>query len=285
MKKDIVASSNYSEPCESFQTVSATESFITSENHFPLKQQLIDAITYDEFELFYQPQTEVSNNKVIGVEALLRWHSPEFGMIYPANFIPAAESFGLISELGNLVIEKACVQASVWKKKYANNIRIAINVSYLQVQNNNVVELVDRSLSKHDIEPCRLEIELTESSLVKDVTKVVSVLNQFKEMGVRTAIDDFGTGYSSLSNLARMPFDMIKIDRSFINMLGLNVATTTITEAIIQLSKSLHMEVLAEGVETKNQLNILSTNQCDYMQGNLICRAVSAEMLPCFVTM
>ena len=114
MKKDIIASSNYSKP------------FITPENDFILKQQLLEAIIRDEFELVYQPQTEISSNKVIGVEALLRWHSPEFGVIYPANFIPAVESLGLISELGNLVIEKACAQASIWKRQYANNIRIAI---------------------------------------------------------------------------------------------------------------------------------------------------------------
>ncbi|MCW8933593.1 MAG: EAL domain-containing protein [Gammaproteobacteria bacterium] len=269
----------------SFKTMRITDLFLKSDNKPYLKQQLLNAISYDEFELVYQPQIEIMGQRVIGVEALLRWNSPEFGVIFPEYFIPAAEKFNLISELGNLVIDKACKQASLWKKQYSSGIRIAVNVSYMQVHNKQIVDFVGSCISKYDIDKSSLEIELTESCLIKDQAKVIRVLNEFKELGIRTAMDDFGTGYSSLSYLASMPFDMIKIDRSFINLLGVNSANTVITETIIEMSKKLKMEVLAEGVETVKQRNILLTSQCDLIQGNLVCRPVSADRIPAIAGM
>ena len=153
-------------------------------------------------------------------------------------------------------------------------------MSYLQLYSNNIVNHVASCINKYDLDKQTLEIELTESTLIRDKNRVVSVLNQFNEMGVRTAMDDFGTGYSSLSYLATMPFDMIKIDKSFIDMLGKNSSSTVITETIIQMSKKLNMDVLAEGVETEFQRNILKNTECDLLQGNLVCQAVSAEDLP-----
>jgi len=264
---------------DSVKTMRIPDLFFKPNNKSYLKRQLINAIAYDEFELVYQPQIEITGQQVIGVEALLRWNSPEFGTISPEYFIPAVEELNLISELGNLVIDKACKQASLWKTQYSSNFRIAVNVSYMQVHNSQIVDFVASCISKYDIDNSAFEIELTESSLIKDQSKVIRVLNQFKEMGVRTAMDDFGTGYSSLSYLASMPFDMIKIDRSFINLLGVNSANTVITEAIIEMSKKLKMEVLAEGVETERQRNILLNSQCDLIQGNLISRPVSADKL------
>jgi len=265
---------------DSFKTMRIPDLFLKTNNKAYLKQQLLNAIAYDEFEIVYQPQIEISGQHVIGVEALLRWNSPEFGVIFPEYFIPAAEQFKLISELGNLVIDKACKQASLWKKQYNSDIRIAVNVSYMQVHNNQIIEFVESCISKYGIDKSMLEIELTESSLIKNQEKVIRVLNEFKEMGVRTAMDDFGTGYSSLSYLASMPFDMIKIDRSFINLLGVNSANTVITESIIEMSKKLKMDVLAEGVETEKQRGFLLKSQCDFIQGNLISRPVSADKLP-----
>ena len=264
----------------SIKTMRIPDLFLKLDNKSYLKCQLFNAIANDEFELVYQPQFEISGQQVIGVEALLRWNSPEFGVIYPEYFIPAAEKLNLITELGNLVIDKACQQASLWKKQYTSDIRIAVNVSYMQVHNNQIVDFVASCISKYGIEKSAFEIELTESSLIRDQIKVIRVLNEFKEMGVRTAMDDFGTGYSSLSYLATMPFDMIKIDRSFINLLGVNSASTVITEAIIEMSKKLKMEVLAEGVETESQRNILLKSQCDLIQGNLFSRPVSADKIP-----
>ena len=167
----------------SIKTLRIPDLFLKPNNKSYLKRQLLNAIAYDEFELVYQPQIEISGQQVIGVEALLRWNSPEY-------FIPAAEELNLISELGNLVIVKACKQASFWKKQYTSDIRIAVNVSYMQVHNNQIVDFVASCISKYGIEKSAFEIELTESSLIKDQTKVIRVLNQFKEMGVRTAMDD-----------------------------------------------------------------------------------------------
>lgn len=270
---------------DSFKTVQIPDFILKSYNKSYLKHQLLNAITYDEFELVYQPQIEITGQHIIGVEALLRWNSPEFGMISPEYFIPAAEEFKLISDLGNLVIDKACKQASLWKKQYTSNIRIAVNVSYMQVHNNQIVDFVESCIIKYGIDKSAFEIELTESSLINDQVKVIRVLNEFKEMGVRIAMDDFGTGYSSLSYLASMPFDMIKIDRSFISLLGVNSANTVITESIIDMSKKLNMEVLAEGVETEEQRDILLKSKCDLMQGNLISRPVSADKIPDVVGM
>jgi len=245
-----------------------------------IKRLLEDALTHDEFELVYQPQTEMSGLDVIGVEALLRWNSVEYGMISPLRFIPAAEEAGIIQDIGDMVIEKACRQAASWKVKYNSNLRMAVNVSYLQLYSNNIVEHVESCINQYGIDKHAFEIELTESTLIKDKSRVINVLNQFREMGVRTAMDDFGTGYSSLSYLASMPFDMIKIDKSFIDMLGKSSSNTVVTETIIQMSKKLNMEVLAEGVESETQRSILKNTECDLLQGNLISHPVAAEDLP-----
>lgn len=245
-----------------------------------LKRQVLKALCNDEFELWYQPQTDLAGSRIIGVEALLRWCSSEIGIIAPADFIPVAEKLGLITEIGNLVIEKACGQLAEWQQKFNCNIRMAVNVSYMQVHSEDIVHVVDACMSHHGIPADMLEIELTETSLVADKPKVINILHQLREIGARIAIDDFGTGYSSLSHLASMPFDMVKIDRSFIANLGITDAHTTITEAIIKLGKQLDMEVLAEGVETDHQRYILERINCDYMQGNLFSRPVPGDMLP-----
>ena len=250
-----------------------------------LKRQLVNAIARDEFDLMYQPQMSMAASNIVGVEALLRWESTEFGAVSPVDFIPLAEKSGLISELGNMVIDKACEQAARWKQQYATDIRIAVNVSYMQLHTYSIVDFVSLCLDRYGLGEDALEIELTESSLIRDKNIVIDVLRKFREMGVRTAIDDFGTGYSSLSYLACMPFDMIKIDKSFIAMLGKHQANTRVTESIIQMGNNLGMEVLAEGVETEDQLSILHNNQCDLVQGNLICEPMNAASIPTLVGM
>ncbi len=244
------------------------------------KQAMLDAISSDEFFVVYQPQAEITGNSVIGIEALLRWNSARFGCVSPAEFIPVAEDLNLISEIGEIVIRKSCEQLSRWKTEYKSNIRLAINVSCMQAHSYRVIETFEHYLELNGLKPSDLEIELTESTLIKDKTKVINILNEFRSMGIRTAIDDFGTGYSSLSHLASMPFDLLKIDRSFINKLGIDNAHTTITRSIIQMAKSLEMEVLAEGVETELQKKILEDNMCDLIQGNLISVPVSADKIP-----
>ncbi len=244
------------------------------------KSMIIEAISQNQFQLLYQPQLDAAGGHVVAVEALLRWHSEKYGIISPLDFIPLVERFGLISELGDLVIQESCRQLSVWKQQYNTSIRMAINVSYMQVHSPEILDTFDACISQFGIDPGELEIELTESSLIEDKSKVIEILNRLKEMGFRTAIDDFGTGYSSLSYLAHMPFDLLKIDKSFTSEIGINPASTTITESIIALAKKLDMQVLAEGVETEHQKNFLMTNECDFLQGNLISVPVTADNIP-----
>jgi len=256
---------------------SSTRPFLSNKS---MNKHLLDAICHDEFELVYQPQTDIFGHNVVGVEALVRWNSSALGMVSPSIFIPLAEKSGLISDIGKLVIDKACAQAAIWKRRYSSNLRIAVNVSYIQVHDKSIVQFIESCLNKYELDIDALEIELTESSLITDTSKVIRVVNELKDIGIRTAIDDFGTGYSSLSYLASMPFSLIKIDRSFISLLGENMATTAITQSIIELSKKLEMEVLAEGVETLKQKSILIQSECGFMQGNLFSCPVTAEKIP-----
>jgi len=248
-------------------------------NMFTVKGRLQEAIARDEFELVYQPQTELIGEKVVCVEALLRWHSQDYGAIFPDQFIPLMERHGLMAELGNMVIEKACQQLNDWGRDYSSQVRVAVNISSLQLHNFEIVDFVETCIEKYDLDRSSLEFELTESALVKDLGLASKVLNRFKDLGIRTAIDDFGTGYSSLSYLANLPFDMVKIDRSFIARLGDCEISTAIIESVIELSKKLNMQVIAEGVETEAQRELLKLYNCDLIQGDLVSEPVSADRL------
>lgn len=246
---------------------------------FSIKGRLLGAIERDEFELVYQPQTELNGGQVVGVEALLRWRTLDYGLIYPDQFIPMIEEHGLMSQLGNLVIEKACKQIYKWGSENSSKVRVAVNISAMQLQNYEIINFVEKCIEKYDINPSSLEFELTESSLVKDLALASELLSRFKELGIRTAIDDFGTGHSSLNYLANLPFDMIKIDRCFISRLGVCATSSTIIESVIDLSKKLNMQVLAEGVETESQREYLMLYKCDLIQGDLVSEPVSADSL------
>ena len=241
-----------------------------------IKRLLDDAISNDEFTLVYQPQSDISTHKIVGAEALLRWDSAEFGQISPVDFISVAESTGFIQDLGSFVIEKACEQAAYWNEMLLNKVRIAINVSSLQLENDNFLNIIESCLQKYNLDATLLEIELTESLMIEDKDRVIRVLHNLNELGIRTVMDDFGTGYSSLNYLASMPLKMLKIDRSFVSMLGKSQANSTITQMIIQMAKKLNMDVLAEGVETEYQNKILKTYDCDYIQGSLISMPMSS---------
>lgn len=246
---------------------------------FTVKGRLQEAIARDEFELVYQPQIELTGQKVVCVEALLRWHSQDYGAVYPDQFIPLMERHGLMAELGNMVIEKACKQLNDWGREYSSQVRVAVNISSLQLHNFEIVDFVETCTDKYDVDRSSLEFELTESSLVKDLGLASKVLNRFKALGIRIAIDDFGTGYSSLSYLANLPFDMVKIDRSFIARLGDCEISTAIIESVIELSKKLNMQVIAEGVETEAQRELLKLYNCDLIQGDLVSEPVPADRL------
>ncbi len=232
-----------------------------------LENGLRYALQRDELELHYQPQIDLTTGHISGVEALLRWQHPERGNIPPGNFIPLAEECGLITPLGEWVLAAACRQARVWQDKYGQYPNIAINISSQQFFQSDVAEVVLKAIFEKGLEPSTLQLELTETILMQDVEETVQTLNKLKNAGVSLAMDDFGTGYSSLSYLKRLPLDTLKIDRSFVSDLEKNSDDAAICAAIIAMAHKLDLRVVAEGVETQEQLDYLRGLQCDEVQG------------------
>lgn len=244
-----------------------------------LESSLRRALDAGQLELHYQPQVELSSGRIIGAEALLRWHHPELGMISPERFIPLAEEAGIILPIGEWVLEQACSQAARWCALYPEFERIAVNLSIVQLQRNDFVEKVRGVLQRTGLPAAKLELEITEGMLMQfpDITQVV--LNGLRDLGVDLAIDDFGTGYSSLSYLKRFPIQILKIDRSFIMDIPADSNDAAITRAVIALGKSLQMKVIAEGVETAQQAEFLLQEGCNVGQGYYYKRSVSADEL------
>lgn len=247
-----------------------------------LANELRQAIKNNELSLVFQPQLNIRENKVIGAEVLLRWHHPILGNISPAEFIPIAENTGLIRDIGNWVLDHACEKIAACREK-GIEIRLAVNLSALQFRQANLPESIASKLQKYRIPPRLLEVEITESMLMRDVSQAIDILERLKEMQIRIAIDDFGTGYSSLSYLRRFPLDALKIDRSFIDEVVVDVDDTAITLAIISMAKSLRLDVIAEGVETEQQQEFLAKNQCDDIQGYYFSRPLKYEDFTVFL--
>ncbi|MCJ2090118.1 EAL domain-containing protein [Methylobacterium sp. E-005] len=233
-----------------------------------LARDLRAAIGTDQLQLHYQPQVEVAAGDVTGFEALLRWNHPIRGTIPPAQFIPLAEETGLILPLGEWVVRAACDEAAGW----ARPLGIAVNLSIAQFRQSDLPEFVRSVLAETGLDPRRLELEITESLFLEDTTRARRVLQNIKTHGVRIAIDDFGTGYSSLLTLQSFAFDRLKIDRTFIGQIGITHKGMTIVKAIIALGQSLGMPVIAEGIETQEQLAFLRDHRCTEMQGYLTGR-------------
>lgn len=244
-----------------------------------LESDLAKALDEGEIDIFYQPQVDASTSKIVGAEALARWHHPELGMISPDVFIPIAESTGLIIDIGNWILCKACKRA----KKIQNNgnptFRIAVNLSSIQFAHSRLIEEVEAALSSSGLAPEFLELELTESCVVDDINAAVTTLNQLKKIGISLSIDDFGTGYSSLSYLKHFPMDRIKIDRSFVSGINDGQNNQEITLAIIAMANSLNMKVIAEGIETPEQQSFLSENKVDELQGFYFGKPVPVDQL------
>jgi diguanylate cyclase (GGDEF)-like protein/PAS domain S-box-containing protein len=236
-----------------------------------LEHDLRHAAAANQLSLVYQPQNDISNGTVTGFEALLRWNHPTRGAVSPAVFIPVAEEAGAILEIGEWVLRAACKEAASWTRP----LTIAINVSAVQIYNEKFVQLVHEALLESGLAPGRLELEITETALVRDLNRALLTLRQIKAMGVRIAMDDFGTGYSSLSNLRAFPFDKIKIDGSFIKSVNTNSQAATIVRAVLGLGRGLGLPVLAEGVETSAELNFLRDESCTEVQGYLLGRPAS----------
>jgi diguanylate cyclase (GGDEF)-like protein len=223
------------------------------------------ALAAGQFQLHYQPQVNVDDRRITGCEALLRWNHPERGMIPPAEFIPVAEEIGLIVPLGEWVLRKACIDAVHWP----DDIKVAVNLSPIQVASQNLVPVVVSALAAAGLPARRLEVEITESVLMHNTERATATLHQLRGLGVRISMDDFGTGYSSLSYLRKFPFDKIKIDRSFISGLPEDAESVAIVRAVAGLANSLNMMATAEGVETAQQLDQIRALGCAEMQGYL----------------
>ncbi len=233
-----------------------------------LEHDLRHAVERGELQMVYQPQTRVESGAIVGLEALLRWHHPERGAVSPELFIPIAEETGSILAIGEWVLRESCREAASWDKP----LRIAVNVSPVQLHAPGFAELVHEVLVATGLSPARLELEITETALIRDPVRALATLRRIKALGVRIAMDDFGTGYSSLSNLRAFPFDKIKIDRSFIRAVDVNHETAAIMRAVLGLGRGLGLPVLAEGVETSAELAFLGAEACQEAQGYLLGR-------------
>jgi len=247
-----------------------------------LANELRQAIPNGELSLVFQPQLRLEDNKIIGAEVLLRWQHPVLGNISPAEFVPIAENTGLIKEIGNWVLDNACEKIAKCRS-LGCEIRLAVNLSALQFRQTDLPEQIANTLKKYKLSPSLLEVEITESMLMRDVSQAISILERLKDMQIRIAIDDFGTGYSSLSYLRRFPLDALKIDRSFIDELVVDADDTAITLAIISMAKSLRLEVIAEGVETAQQKEFLAQNSCDDIQGYHFSRPLTFADFTSFI--
>lgn len=237
-----------------------------------LENDLRSALENEEFELYYQPQIEVCSGRIVGVEALLRWHHPVHGLVSPAKFIPVAEETGLIVPLGEWVLRTACRQAVSWQQAGLPPICMAINISARQFKQETLLETIKNALEESRLEPGWLELEITETAAMSSPEATVKILNPLKEMGVKIAIDDFGTGYSSLAYLKLFSIDKLKVDQSFVRDIEHDANDATLTAATIMLAKKLGLRVIAEGVETAGQLKFISENKCDEVQGYYFSR-------------
>jgi EAL domain-containing protein (putative c-di-GMP-specific phosphodiesterase class I) len=241
-----------------------------------IKNGLSKALERQEFELLYQPKCDVATGRLTGVEALLRWRSSELGMMLPATFIPIMEETGLIDEVGDWVLETACRQHALWRDAGHKHMRVAVNLSVRQLRQGTLVKTIETLLNRYSMEASALELEITESMILKDTENAVAVLKELSAMGVHLSMDDFGTGYSSLSYLKRFPQNTIKIDRSFVNDIAIDPDDLEIVRTIINMGHSLRRRIVAEGVETEAQRQLLHHLRCDEMQGFLLSPPISA---------
>lgn len=241
-----------------------------------LEHQLRRALALNQLEVFYQPKLNLSTEALGGVEALVRWRHPQRGLIGPSAFIELAEETGLITAIGEFVLRTACRQAREWQRHGLGDLRVSVNLSGQQLRYGNLVSLIRQVLAESGLAPTLLELELTESQWLDNVSAIHATFAQLRQLGVKLAIDDFGTGYSALSYLKRLPVDFVKLDQAFVRELEDSSADATITQAVITMAHGLGLKVTAEGVETAGQLRVLKGQGCDEVQGYLIGRPVPA---------
>ncbi|MCE0462025.1 MULTISPECIES: GGDEF and EAL domain-containing protein [Pseudomonas] len=256
--------------------------FTEDMNRRARQQQTIEsglrlALQRKEFVLHYQPKLDLRSGKVVGVEALVRWDRPGHGLVYPSDFIPVAEDSGLIVPLSQWVLQEACQQARSWQAQGMRALYLSVNISAIDFRQRGFVEGIARTLKETGLDPTQLELEITESVLMQNIDTTVAVLKAIKQLGIRLAIDDFGTGYSSLSYLQKFPVDVLKIDQSFVGDLSIDSNDAKLVSTIISLGKSLNLHIIAEGVETLEQLEFLKLHQCEEAQGYYFSKAVEPQ--------
>jgi predicted signal transduction protein with EAL and GGDEF domain len=244
-----------------------------------VETDLRQAVARREFILNYQPKIDLETGAIVGVEALIRWQRPRHGMVLPARFIPVAEESGLILPIGRWVLDTACQQARAWQDDGLAPVSIAINVSAVELRAKDFLTNVRQILEQYRLEPRFLELELTETFMMQDWKSTAEILRALKGLGVRIALDDFGTGYSSLSYMKRFPIDALKIDQSFVRDMTSDSDDASIVSAVIDMGRSLNMRVVAEGIQTRDQLQFLKARHCPEGQGFYFAPPVPAEQL------
>ena len=242
-----------------------------------LENSLRQAVDNNEFEVYYQPKVDVKTGKTISMEALVRWISPTLGFVSPVKFIPLAEETGLIHPIGEFVLRESCRQNKIWHEKGFNTLKVAVNLSGKQLKHQNLIPIVANILKETSLEPEWLELEITESILMDNFQKNIIILDKLKNMGINIYLDDFGTGYSSLNYLRKLPIDFIKIDKSFIDEITINSKDSFIASSLIDLAHGINLSVVAEGVETSEQLNLLKSYGCDEIQGYYFSKPLNAN--------
>ncbi len=253
----------------------------TPPERLELERHLRFALHKREFELFYQPQVQLSTGKLLGVEALLRWRHPSLGFISPATFVPLAEQIGIIDEIGSWVLDEAVRQLGIWHRQGLSNLRVAVNVSALQFSRQDFASEVARRLRGSDIRPGDLELEITESTVMSNFSHGVRQMRLLRSLGVLTALDDFGTGHSSLAYLQELPIQRIKIDQMFVKEVATNPSSQTLLSGVIRMGLELGFELIAEGVETQEQAEVIAALGCDDVQGYFFSKPLPAsEILP-----
>ncbi|HYW18993.1 MAG TPA: EAL domain-containing response regulator [Nodularia sp. (in: cyanobacteria)] len=238
---------------------------------------------FHEFEIYYQPIINIASGKIISAESLLRWHSPELGSVAPGEFIPVAESTGLIISIDQWVLKNVCKQIKSWQDMGGIALRVAVNISVIEFNHPDFIKNIIQFLQHNDLQAKYLEVEITESMIMQNANGAIATMNELQNLGVRIAIDDFGTGYSSLIYLKNLPINTLKIDRYFIHNVDNDPQKSAISKALIQMAHNLNLQVIAEGVETESELSFLSENRCDAMQGFLFSRPLPAAELENFL--
>lgn len=246
-------------------------------NYFSMEKAMRDALKYEQFSVYFQPVHHSADLSLQGVEALIRWHHPDKGLVPPASFIPVAEESGLILDIDRWVLRQACLQLARWHERGYRNLTMGVNLSMLQFQQKDLVDQIREALQESGIPPSSLTLEITERTLMQDPDTSIRTMHRIRELGVSMSLDDFGIGYSSFNYLKQLPIQKLKIDRSFTKDIAITEKDFLIVKAVIHMAHSLKLDVVAEGVENRSQLDLLVAEKCDFLQGFYFGRPVAVD--------